>query len=76
MLRFSVDYMAVSSKEEEESNNKAVLESPQRIESIAEKIIQLHNRKTHGRDFTAILACSSVSANMIYYDMLKKLKNE
>jgi len=76
VLRFSVDYMAVSSKEEEESNNKAVLESPQRIESIAEKIIQLHNRKTHGRDFTAILACSSVSANMIYYDMLKKLKNE
>lgn len=76
VLRFSVDYMAVSSKEEEESNNKAILESPQRIESIAQKIIELHDRKTHSRDFTAILACSSVSASMIYYDTLKKLKKE
>ena len=76
VLRFSVDYMAVSSKEEEESNNKAILESPERITSIAEKIIDLHDRKTHGKDFTAILACSSVSSSMTYYDIFKKLKAE
>lgn len=76
VLRFSVDYMLVSTKQEEEKNNKAVLESPERIGTIVEKIIDLHDRKTHGRDFTAILACSSVSASMTYYDLFKKHKND
>jgi hypothetical protein len=37
-------------------------------------IIQNHGRKTHNKDFTAILAVSSVDALITYYEAFKAKK--
>ncbi len=54
-------------------NRKEFFESEDRIELICDSILANHNRKTHDRNFTAILAVSSINVACMYYDQLKKL---
>lgn len=86
VLRFSVEYVG-KYKEKENSQNeidievesidtKELMESPQRIEKIANYIIQQHPVKTHNKEFTAMFCVNSVEVLIKYYDLFNKLKQE
>lgn len=86
VLRFSVEYVG-KYKEKANSQNeidievesidtKELMESPQRLEKIANYIIQQHPIKTHNREFTAMFCVSSVEVLIKYYDLFLKLKGE
>jgi len=79
VLKFSIEYIG-KYKEKEGSKNeidievedidkKELLESPKRLEKIVDYIIANHNRKTHNREFTAILCVSSIDTLINYYDI-------
>ncbi len=86
VLKFSIEY--IGKYREKEGNNteldievedidtKELLESPQRLEKIAEYIINNHNRKTHSKEFTALFCVNSIETLIKYYDLFKKLKEE
>ena len=48
------------------------MEAPKRLENITDYIIANHNRKTHGREFTAIFCVSNVKTLIAYYDLFKR----
>ncbi len=83
VLKFSVEYVG-RYKEKETANNidieveqidtKELLESPQRLEKIVDYIIANHNRKTHGREFTAMMCVSSVDVLRTYYELFRAKK--
>ena len=86
VLRFSVEYVG-KYKERENSQNeidieveaidtKELLESKDRIEKIANYIIQQHPIKTQNKTFTAMFCVSSVDMLIKYYDLFLKLKEE
>lgn len=86
VLRFSVEYVG-KYKEKENSQNeidievesidtKELMESPKRIEKIANYIIQQHPVKTHNKEFTAMFCVNSVEVLIKYYDLFNKLKQE
>ncbi|POY40393.1 deoxyribonuclease HsdR [Flavobacterium alvei] len=86
VLRFSVEYVG-KYKEKENSHNevdidveaidtKELMESPERLEKIANYIIQQHPIKTHNKEFTAMFCVSSVEVLIKYYDLFQKLKQE
>ncbi len=80
VLKFSVEYVAdLKNKIDIESNKideKALMETPRRLEKISDYIIGVHSKKTHQRRFTAILCTSSVDCAIVYYDLFKKKKEE
>jgi type I restriction enzyme R subunit len=91
VLKFSVEYVgrytlrqAQGDKpsateidiEVEDIDTKELMESPKRLEKIADYIIANHNRKTHNRDFTAMFCVSSVETLIKYYDIFQKRKDE
>ncbi len=91
VLKFSVEYVgrytlrqAQGDKpsateidiEVEDIDTKELMESPKRLEQIADYIIANHNRKTHNRDFTAMFCVSSVETLIKYYDIFQKRKEE
>lgn len=53
-------------------NETEVMESPKRISKIVEYIIQNHDKKTRQKEFTSILAVSSIEALTLYYDTFKQ----
>lgn len=84
VLKFSIEYIG-KYKEKEGSKNeidievedidkKELLESPKRLEKIVDYIITNHNRKTHNREFTAILCVSSIDTLIKYYDIFYSKK--
>lgn len=86
VLRFSVEYVG-KYKERENSQNEIdieveaidtqeLLESSDRVEKIANYIIQQHPIKTQNKTFTAMFCVSSVDMLMKYYDLFLKLKEE
>ena len=86
VLKFSIEYVG-KYKEKEGSRNdidievedidtKELLESPKRLEKIVDYISANHDRKTHGRRFTAAFCVSSVKSLIFYYELLKAAKNE
>lgn len=86
VLNFSVEYVG-RYREKEDSQNEVdievedidtqeLMESPQRIEKIANYIIQQHPVKTHNREFTAMFCVSSVDSLIKYVDTFQRLKNE
>lgn len=86
VLNFSVEYVG-RYREKENSQNEIdievesidtqeLMESPQRIEKIANYIIQQHPIKTHNREFTAMFCVSSVDSLLKYVDTFKRLKTE
>jgi type I restriction enzyme R subunit len=82
VLRFSVEYWGKLKRRDgsliDEKvagiNTREFFENPDRIEGIVDWIIRNHSRKTHDRDFTAILAVGSVDALVEYYDQFAKKK--
>ncbi|WP_373072087.1 type I restriction endonuclease subunit R [Sulfurimonas sp.] len=84
VLKFSVEYVG-RYKEKEDSATaidievenidiKELLESDERIDKIVDYIIANHDRKTHSKEFTAMMCVSSVDVLTKYYEFFK-LKN-
>ncbi|NEW60239.1 type I restriction endonuclease subunit R, partial [Sulfurovum sp. bin170] len=81
VLKFSVEYVGRYREKEGSATNididveaidtKALLESEVRVEKIVDYIIANHSRKTHSREFTAMMCVSSVQMLIKYYEMFK-----
>lgn len=85
VLKFSVEYVGRYKRKEtateidievEDIDKKELMESPLRLEKIADYILAHHNRKTHNRDFTAMFCVSSVETLIKYYDIFQRKKEE
>ncbi|MCL6284273.1 type I restriction endonuclease subunit R [Ruegeria sp. 2012CJ41-6] len=83
VLKFSVEYIrTVKRKNEVEDieveaiDTAEVMEAPARLEKITDYIIANHERKTHGREFTAIMCVSNVKSLIAYYDLFKAKKED
>jgi type I restriction enzyme R subunit len=82
VLRFSVEYWGKLRKRDGSLIDEKVagidtrefFENPDRIESVVDWIIANHGRKTHSRDFTAIMAVGSVDALIQYYESFARKK--
>jgi type I restriction enzyme R subunit len=82
VLRFSVEYLGrykQKSKtfidiEVEDIDAREVLDSPARLEKIADYIISHHPQKTHNRVYSAIFAVSSIETLIHYYELFQKKK--
>lgn len=84
VLRFSVEYVGryrekAGSRtdvdiEVEGIDTKELMESEARLEKITDYVIQNHDRKTHSREFTAMMCVSSVDVLTKYYDLLQAKK--
>jgi len=81
VLKFSVEYIGKYKEKEGSSTNidivveaidtKELLESEIRVEKIVDYILANHNRKTHAKEFTAMMCVSSVDMLIKYYEMFK-----
>lgn len=81
VLKFSVEYVGRYKEKEgsatdidievENIDVKELLESSERIEKIVDYVIANHDRKTHSREFTAMMCVSSVDVLTKYYDIFK-----
>lgn len=81
VLKFSVEYIGKYKQKESSATNidiavedidtKELLESDDRIEKIVDYILANHDRKTHSREFTAMMAVSSVNMLIKYYEAFK-----
>jgi type I restriction enzyme R subunit len=85
VLKFSVEYVGRYKRKEtateidievEDIDKKELMESPVRLEKIADYILAHHHRKTHNRDFTAMFCVSSVETLIKYYDIFQRKKAE
>jgi type I restriction enzyme R subunit len=85
VLKFSVEYVGRYRKKDsaseidievEDIDTKELMESPVRIEKIADYILAHHARKTQSREFTALFCVSSIETLIKYYDILQKKKTE
>lgn len=83
VLRFSVEYIRTFKKKDnivdinvEAIDEAEVMDAPQRLNNIADYIIQNHSRKTHSREFTAILCVSSVETLIKYYNIFHQKKQD
>ncbi|MFC3069416.1 type I restriction endonuclease subunit R [Phenylobacterium soli] len=82
VLRFSVEYWGSLRRRDgslvDEKvagiDTKEFFEDSVRIEKIVDWIIANHARKTHDRDFTAMLAVGSVDALIAYYEAFRAKK--
>ncbi len=83
VLRFSVEYWGKLRKkdgsllsEEEVSglNVKEFFESEERIEGVVDWVIENHDRKTHNREFSAIMCVGSVDALTKTYEAFRRKK--
>jgi type I restriction enzyme R subunit len=85
VLKFSVEYVGRYKKKDsateidievEDIDTKELMESPDRLEKIADYILANHNRKTHNKEFTAMFCVSSIETLIKYYDIFQKKKDE
>ncbi len=86
VLKFSVEYVGrYRQKDGSETNidievedidTKELMDSPLRLEKIADYIIHQHPKKTHNKTFTGMFCVSSVDSLTKYYDLLYKKKLE
>ncbi len=82
VLKFSVEYIGRYREKEgsatevdievENINIKELLESDQRVDKVTDYIIANHDRKTHSREFTAMMCVSSVDVLCKYYEAFKR----
>jgi len=82
VLKFSVEYIGRYREKEgsatevdievENIDIKELLESDERIGKITDYIIANHDRKTHSREFTAMMCVSSVDVLCKYYEAFKR----
>ena len=85
VLKFSVEYVGRYKRKDtateidievEDIDTKELMESPLRLEKIADYILANHNRKTHSKEFTAMFCVSSIETLIKYYDIFQKKKDE
>lgn len=82
VLRFGIEYIGRYKNKSntfididvEDIDKQEVLNSPQRIEKIVDYIIKHHKQKTFEKDYSAILAVSSIANVFQYYDLFQKKK--
>ena len=79
VLKFSIEYINTFKKKEhildidvEAIDEKEVMEAPERLDAITEYIIANHSRKTHSKEFTAIMCVSNVETLIKYYQLFKE----
>jgi type I restriction enzyme R subunit len=85
VLKFSVEYVGRYKQKEtsktkldinvEDIDTSELLESPERLEKIADYVIANHNRKTHNKTFTAMMAVSNIQTLIKYYEIFKAKKD-
>lgn len=79
VLKFSVEYWGKLRRRDGSLiderviaiDTKGFFENPDRIANVVDWIIQNHGRKTHNREFTALLCVGSVDALIQYYEIFK-----
>lgn len=79
VLKFSVEYWGKLRRRDGSLIDEKVLgidtkeffENPDRTEGIVDWVIANHDRKTHGRDFTAMMAVGSIDMLIQYYEQFK-----
>lgn len=85
VLRFSVEYWGklrrkdgtfIGDEEVSGLNLKEFFESDKRIDGVVDWIIENHDRKTHSRDFSAIMCVGSVDALTKTYEAFQRKKAE
>ncbi|MCW1921053.1 type I restriction endonuclease subunit R [Luteolibacter arcticus] len=86
VLKFAVEYVGRYKKkpgsatevdiEVEGIDTKELMESQQRLEKIADYIIEQHPVKTRNKEFTAMMCVSSVEVLIKYYELFAKRKAE
>ncbi len=84
VLRFSVEYWgrlrrrdgSLIDEQVVGIDRKEFFESDDRIQKVCDWIIANHDRKTHGRTFSSIMAVSSIDVACKYYDQLRVLARE
>ncbi|QLE40438.1 type I restriction endonuclease subunit R [Nostoc sp. C052] len=81
VLKFSVEYWGKIKPKDgtlitEPKLDREFFENPDRISLIVDWIIANHNRKTHGRKFSAMLCASSVDTLITYYDTFKNKQKQ
>lgn len=82
VLKFAVEYVGRYRQKEDSKNNldidveaidtSELLESEQRLEKIVDYVIAHHARKTHNRNFTAMMCVGNVSSLIKYYELFKR----
>jgi type I restriction enzyme, R subunit len=85
VLKFAVEYVGRYKRKDtateidievEDIDTKELMESPVRLEKIADYILANHNRKTHNKEFTAMFCVSGIETLIKYYDIFQKKKDE
>lgn len=84
VLKFAVEYVGKYKQKEDSKNNldidveaidtSELLESDQRLVKIADYVIGHHARKTHNRNFTAMMCVGSIPSLIKYYEIFKSKK--
>jgi len=81
VLKFSVEYWGKLKRKDgtlitEPKGNREFFENPDRISLVVDWIIENHNRKTHGRKFSAMLCVNGVGTLITYYEAFKAKKQQ
>ena len=83
VLKFAVEYVGRYKRKDtatevdievEDIDTKELMDSPLRLEKIADYIISNHHRKTHSQAFTAMFCINSVDTLIKYYDIFQRKK--
>lgn len=82
VLRFSVEYWGKLKRKDASLIDEDVTsidikefyDNPDRIGGVVDWIVENHDRKTHGRQFSAMFCVSSVDALITYYDTFARKK--
>ncbi|AWV97698.1 type I restriction endonuclease subunit R [Arcticibacterium luteifluviistationis] len=82
VLRFGIEYFKVFKRKNqlgfdpqvEDIDRAEVFESEEYMESVANHIIQHHDRKTFQKNYSALFAVSSIATLIKYYDIFKRKK--
>ena len=82
VLKFSVEYIGRYKEKEDSATEidievenidiKELLESEERVDKIVDYILANHDRKTHSKEFTAMMCVSSVDVLSKYYEAFKR----
>ncbi len=86
VLKFSIEYVGRYKEKEggtvyadvdvESIDTKELLESNDRLSKITDYIVANHNRKTHDKAFTAMMAVGSIDALTKYYELFKAKQHD
>lgn len=85
VLKFAIEYVGRYKRKDtateidievEDIDTQELMESPLRLEKVADYILANHNRKTHSKEFTAMFCVSSIDTLIKYYDIFQQRKKE